>query len=90
MQSTLASVSNINGNSKSGRDSILSMFVSSVLSVSSASLASSVRSTSLSVLFRCLFSGDPIFANPLMNFRRIYSLLIELQLFVTILFGVVS
>ena len=52
----------MNVKSKSGNDNMLSMFVSSCLSVSKALIASSVRRTALSTLFKSLFNGDAIFA----------------------------
>ena len=69
MQSSLASVSKTNGNSKFGKDKMFSILVSSNLRVERDFLASSDSIAALSVLFRCLFNGDAIFANPFMNLR---------------------
>ena len=52
-QLSLASVSNMNVKSKSGKDKVLSMFVSSCLRLSNASLASFDSKTFLSVAFKC-------------------------------------
>ena len=69
MQSSLASVPKMNGMSKSGKDNMLSILVSSIFSVLNDFSESTDSSTDLSVLFKCLFSGDAIFAKPLMNLR---------------------